>query len=135
MTMIRLCGLLVLTLSFMTGCAVDHPSPQDVKAFIPDRSTEVIAGGTERATVRSVLGTPHLSSAYWRFDLFRVDTEQTDILFAMTPWPIPFARLKGQLQRDTLVACDAKGLPTTGKSLCLTDQNPTRRSSRLACSG
>jgi hypothetical protein len=55
------------------------------------------------------LGAPQITSTYWGFDLFRADTEQTDVVFAVTPWPIPFARVKDQLQRYTLVTYDAKG--------------------------
>lgn len=101
--------MLALILSLVTGCAVDYVSPEDPKTFIPDRSSEVTVGQMERAAVRSVLGAPQLSSAYWGFDLFRADTEQTDVVFALTPWPIPFARITDQLQRYTLVAYDTNG--------------------------
>jgi len=63
----------------------------------------------ERTEVRSVLGIPRLSSKYWRFDLFRFDTEQTEVVFAVTPWPIPFAQVKDELHRYTLVSYDDKG--------------------------
>jgi len=101
--------VLVLGLSLLTGCAVSHLSPEDPKTFIPDRSSEVTVGQMERAAVRSVLGAPQLSSAYWGFDLFRADTEQAEVVFAVTPWPIPFARFTDQLQRYTLVAYDPSG--------------------------
>jgi len=107
--MIKRYNMLVLSLCLLTGCAVSHLSPEDPKISIPDRSSEVIVGQMERATVRSVLGVPQVSSAYWGFDLFRADTEQTEVMFAITPWPIPFARIKDQLQRYTLVSYDAKG--------------------------
>jgi hypothetical protein len=63
----------------------------------------------DRAAVRAVLGDQRLSSDYWGFDLFRADTEQSATLFAITPWPVPFARITDQLQRFTLVAYDADG--------------------------
>jgi len=108
--MFKRCGFLVLTLLLTTGCAIDYISPKDPEIFIPDRSAEVVVGLTERAAVRGVLGAPQLSSAYWGFDLFRINTEQTNVLVALTPWPIPFAREKDQLHRYTLVTYDAKGL-------------------------
>ena len=107
--MITRCAVLVLTLWLVSGCAVDVVSPKDPIIFIPDRSTEITVGQMGRAAVRSVLGTPQISSTYWGFDLFRADTEQTNVVVAVTPLPIPFAREKDQLRRYTLVAYDAKG--------------------------
>jgi hypothetical protein len=98
---------LVLGLSLMTGCAIEQVSPEDPKRLIPDRSPEIAVGRMDRAAVRGVLGAPRLSSAYWGFDLFRADTEQSEVAYAVTPWPIPFARITDQLQRFTLVAYDA----------------------------
>lgn len=104
------CGALVLTLLLVSGCAMDVVSPNDPYTFIPDRTSEVIVGQMERAAVSGVLGTPSISSTYWGFDLFSSDTEQADIVFAVTPWPIPFVRFKDRLQRYTLVAYDPNGL-------------------------
>ena len=109
LTMIKRCGVLALTLSLVAGCAMGIVSPKDPKTIIPDRSTEVIVGRMERTEVRSLLGAPQLTSTYWGFDLFRADTEQTDVVLAVTPWPIPLARLKDQLHRYMLVTYDAKG--------------------------
>jgi len=108
--MVLRCAVLMLTLLLVSGCAVDVVSPNDPISLIPDRSSEIAVGQMGRAAVHGVLGAPQLSSAYWGFDLFRVDTEQTNVVVAVTPWPIPFARIKDQLQRYTLVAYDAKGL-------------------------
>ena len=106
------CVLLVLALSLLTGCAASYKSHWDPKTSIPDHSPEIAVGVMDRAAVRSVLGSPLLSSAYWGFDLFRADTEQTEVVFAVTPFPVPFARLKDRLQRYTLVAYDADGRPS-----------------------
>ena len=76
LTMIKRYVVLVLSLSLLTGCAASHILPEDPETFIPDRSSEVTVGQMERAAVRSVLGVPQFSSAYWGFDLFRTDTEQ-----------------------------------------------------------
>lgn len=91
----------------MTGCAASHVSPEDPTRLTPDRSSEVKLGQMDRAGVRSALGTPVLSSVYWGFDLFRTDTEQTESVFAVTPLPVPFARITDQIQRYTLVAYDS----------------------------
>jgi hypothetical protein len=108
--MIKWYVVLALGLSMLTGCALSYKSPSDPMTLIPDRSSEVTIGQMDRAAVRGVLGAPRLSSAYWGFDLFRVDTEQTEVVFAVTPWPIPFARFTDQLQRYTLVAYDKNNL-------------------------
>ena len=101
--------IMLLGLSFLTCCAVPYRSPEDPKAFIPDRSSEVKVGQMDRDAVRNVLGAPQLSNTYWGFDLFRADTEESEVMFAVTPCPIPFARITDLLQRYTLVAYDANG--------------------------
>jgi len=102
-------GVVVLTLSLVAGCAVHHLSPQDPGTFLPDKASTVILGQMERPAVRGLLGAPQLSSVYWGFDLFCAQTEQTEVVFAVTPWPIPIGRFKDQLQRYTLVAYDTEG--------------------------
>lgn len=100
---------LALALLSMSGCAVSHLSPNDPIGLIPDRSSQIAVGQTDHTGVRGVLGTPQLSSAYWGFDLFRTETEQTETMYAVTPWPIPFARITDRLQRYTLVDYDEGG--------------------------
>ena len=99
---------MALGLCLLAGCAIEHVSPEDPKPFVPDRSSEIAVGRMDRPAVRGILGAPRLSSAYWGFDLFRTDTEQSQVVYAVTPWPIPFARFTDQLQRFTLVAYDAE---------------------------
>jgi hypothetical protein len=98
--------LLVASFSVLVGCAVDLVSSKDTKAFIPDQSPRVSVGQMGRTAVRAELGQPLRSSAYWGFDLFRTETEQSDTVIALTPWPIPFARIRDKLQRYTLVVYD-----------------------------
>ena len=109
LTMIKRYVVLGTGLSLLTGCAMSYISPDCPETLIPDYSSEVTVGQMERAAVRGVLGTPQFSSTYWGFDLFRADTEQAEVVFAVTPWPIPFARIKDQFHRYTLVAYDANG--------------------------
>jgi hypothetical protein len=109
-SIIRRCALCMCVL--LAACAVHHVSPEDPTGSIPDRSAQVVAGHTERTDVRRALGTPIISSTHWRFDLFRATTEQSEVVFAVTPWPVPFARLEDQLQRYTLVAYDAQSRAT-----------------------
>ncbi len=101
--------VLALGTFLMTGCAIEQVSPKDPTPAIPDRSSEIAVGRMHRAAVRGALGASRLSSDYWNFDLFRTDTEQSQMVYAVTPWPIPFARFTDQLQRFTLVAYDADG--------------------------
>lgn len=107
--MIGRCSVTVLILWLVSGCAVDVVSPKEPITAIPDHSSEIAVGQMERAAVRAVLGEPQFSSAYWEFDLFRAKTDQTDVVAAVTPWPIPFARIKDQLHRYTLVAYNITG--------------------------
>lgn len=102
-------GLLALGAALIAGCAIEHASPHDPGMAVPDRSAEVALGRMDREAVRAVLGSQRLSSDYWGFDLFRADTDQTVTVYAVTPWPIPFARLTDQIQRFTLVAYGADG--------------------------
>jgi len=94
------------------GCATHYVSPKDPAALIPDRSAEVLVDRMERPAVRHLLGEPCLSSTYWGFDMFRADAEQAEVLIALTPWPIPFARFKDRLHRYTLVTYDDNGRST-----------------------
>lgn len=96
----------------LSACAAHHVSPADPGSQLPDRSAP-LAAGAERAEVRRVLGPPIQSSAYWRFDLFRATTSQSEVVFAVTPWPVPFARLEDDIHRYTLVAYDARGVATS----------------------
>ncbi len=98
---------LALNLALMTGCATDVISPENPLLLIPDRSLQVKVGAMGRGEVRQALGEPRFSSSYWRFDLFRADTEQSSVVVAVTPWPVPFAKITDQLQRYTLVSYDA----------------------------
>ena len=102
-------ALATLGTALIAGCAIEHVSPKDPAAAIPDRSAEIALGKMDREAVRAALGSQRLSSSYWGFDLFRADTEQTQTVYAVTPWPIPFARFTDQLQRFTLVAYGADG--------------------------
>jgi len=94
----------------LSACAGSYRSPGDPDELVPDRSGEITLGQAQRAAVRQSLGEPLFASRYWQFDLFRASAEQTEVAFALTPWPVPFARFKDQLLRYTLVTYDADGL-------------------------
>ena len=108
--MIRCFAVLALPAWLVAGCSIDFVSPGDPKIFLPDRSTEVAIGQMDRRAVRSVLGAPLVSSAYWGFDLFRTDADQTVVSFpvVLVPSPIP-VMLEDRLQRYTLVAYGTNG--------------------------
>lgn len=99
----------LLLLAFLAGCAVDSVTPDVPFAALPDQTAGLKIGQSNRGTSRGQLGEPRWSSVYWRFDLFRADAEQSNVVLAITPWPVPFARIKDQLHRYTLVAYDAEG--------------------------
>jgi hypothetical protein len=107
-TLARRCAASLALL--LAGCAVHHVSPDDPAAQVPDRSPQIALGTTARPDVRHALGAPLLASTYWGFDLFRASTEQSEVAFAITPWPVPFARLEDEIQRYTLVAYDDRGV-------------------------
>ncbi len=69
-------------------------------------SAKIRPGKTDRETVHDELGKPVYSSRYWRFDLFREEASQSKTVFAITPWPVPFAHLSDGLLRYTLVTYD-----------------------------
>ena len=105
--MIKRYAVFVLSLFLLTGCALGGAlSPNDMETRTPDRSSEITVGQMERASVRSVLGAPHLSSAYWGFDLFREDAKKTQPVITFVPWPIPIGWETSKWQRYTLVAYD-----------------------------
>jgi hypothetical protein len=106
----------LLALSLLSACAVEVIDPTDPAALIPDRLPSIPLGEADRAAVRAVLGDPALASAYWRFDLFRADTEQTSVPVALTPWPVPFAHLTDALYRYTLVVYEPEGRARAGAS-------------------
>ncbi|QSX32643.1 hypothetical protein JYB87_12890 [Shewanella avicenniae] len=91
----------------LIGCAADSVSPLNPSKFIPDKSTGIFVGKMDEEAVHKVLGTPHLANAYWGFELFIAEIEQTDVLYAVTPWPVPIAHLTDKLQRYTLVTYDS----------------------------
>lgn len=100
----------------LNACAMHYVEPEDPGALIPDRSVQITPGQMDRAGVRHTLGTPVISSAYWRFDLFRMTIEPSEVPLAVTPWPLPFAPWKDQVQRYTLVAHDRDPLFTCSSS-------------------
>jgi hypothetical protein len=110
--MMRKYSIFISIIVLLGGCAVPHISPEAPEIFIPDRSSEVIINKMDRTEVRTILGTPQLYSKYWGFDLFRSDTEQTEIVIAVTPWPIPFAQITDHLHRYTLVTYDVNAHTT-----------------------
>lgn len=102
-------SLAAVVLILQAGCAVEYVSPENPYNDIPDRSSEINTERVTRGDVRAALGEPILSSRYWRFDLFRATTEQSNVPIALTPWPIPIARITDKLHRYTLISFDPGG--------------------------
>lgn len=93
----------------LCSCAVEMVEPRDPLAALPDRSTEVQVGVTDRAGVHDAMGAPLFTGSDPSFDLFREPTSQTIVPVALTPWPVPFGRMRDELLRYTLVAYDPAG--------------------------
>jgi len=94
--------------TMLTGCALEHTSPESkALAAIPDKSAGILKARTSRDAARAKLGKPLYASDDWRFDLFQAEASQSQTVYAITPWPIPFAHLTDDLRRYTLVTYDA----------------------------
>ena len=55
-----------------SGCAEVTIHESGVKQSLPQKASLLIAGETDRARVRQLLGEPLLASDGWRFDVFRI---------------------------------------------------------------
>lgn len=94
--------------AWLAACApLGVVSPVDPQAELPDRTAHLTPGQTPRSQVRAVMGEPLVHSPAWGFELYRAEAEQHQTLIAVTPWPVPFARVADHLQRYTLVTYDA----------------------------
>jgi hypothetical protein len=87
----------------LVGCAGSYISKDPIED-LTDKSGSIIIGQMNYNAVHSTLGDPFFASRYWRIDVFRDSSSQVEIPFAITPWPVPFARLKDDIYRYTLVA-------------------------------
>ena len=108
--MFRLISILALVslVTMFTGCAFEHTSLESkALASIPDKSSKILVGKASREAVHGELRKPLYSSKYWGFDLFRDEASQSQTVYAITPWPIPFAHLTDDLRRYTLITYDA----------------------------
>jgi hypothetical protein len=90
----------------LAACAIGIEWPPDPTVSIPDRTSEIIVGKTDRATARKILGEPRLSSYFLRMELYRSQTSQGQTMVAITPWPVPFAHITDEVERYTLVVFD-----------------------------
>ena len=104
-------GVALLLGTFVLGSCVsiDIVNPKAPQAALPDRAAGIRPGQDDRTAVRGLLGTPLFASVPLRFDLFREGATQTLVPVVLTPWPVPFGRMKDELLRYTLVAYDDAG--------------------------
>ncbi len=103
-------GTLLFSALLLASCAsIDIVNPEEPWATMPDRSSAIHPGQTDRVAVRGLLGEPLLASDRLRFDLFREGTTQTMVPIVLTPLPVPFGRMKDELLRYTLVTYDGAG--------------------------
>jgi len=64
----------------LRGRRSDQPLPEN----LGEQTAPIVAGKSDRAPVRSLLGQPWLSSDHWRFDLFRSTDRSSAIVFLVT---------------------------------------------------
>ena len=102
-------GLLFATLLISSCASIDIVDPEEPLAAVPDRSSGIHLGQTDRAAVRGLLGEPLFASDRLRFDLFREGTTQSMVPVVLTPWPVPFGYMTDELLRYTLVTYDGAG--------------------------
>jgi hypothetical protein len=102
-------GLLLATLMLASCASIDVVNPKAPLDSLPDRAAAIRPGLDDRSAVRGLLGTPLFASSRLRFDLFREGTTQTLVPVVLTPWPVPFGRMKDELLRYTLVTYDDAG--------------------------
>ena len=93
----------IFSFAGLAGCAGSYIS-KDPTENLTDKSGSILTGQMDYAAVRNTLGNPLISSRYWGIDVFRDSGSQTEIPVAITPWPIPFARIKDDIYRYTLVS-------------------------------
>ena len=87
----------------LAGCA--YVSKHNIDD-LPDKSGNILPGHMNYTSVHNTLGIPLISSRYWRIEIYRDNSLQTELPIAITPWPIPFARFKDDIYRYTLVSYD-----------------------------
>lgn len=93
----------------IAGCAVSHLSDDKPFEQVPDRSSAIRPGASDRAATQALLGAPLLGSAWWGFELYVAKSRQTETVFAVTPWPVPFAHVEDEILRYTLVSFGRDG--------------------------
>lgn len=106
-------GLLALVLA---GCAVEWHRPAEPARALPDRAGALQPAPETREAMRALLGAPYLDGGDLGFDLFREEIDQVTVPVAITPLPVPFARLVDTVRRYTLVQYDAQGRITARAS-------------------
>jgi hypothetical protein len=87
------------------ACGIAPIQESKVEATLPAQSAPIVVGQTDRAAVRSLLGTPWVTSGYWGFDLFRLSDRERELIVVFVPLWVSSA----DVNLYVLVAYDASG--------------------------
>lgn len=90
------------------GCAYVSPFPI---GELPDRSEAVAVRRMNGEAVHGTLGKPRIESRRWGVEVYRDDASQVEVPIALV---IPFARIRDDIYRYTLVAYGKDGFADPG---------------------
>jgi hypothetical protein len=96
----------VMTGVMLGGCIGFPVHVSSVRNDLPSMTAPIVAGETDRATVRSRLGEPLIWSEHWRFDAFRITERNVGVIVFGGGIPVPvWDKEEGYI----LVAYDQEG--------------------------
>jgi len=79
----------VMTGVMLGGCIGFPVHVSSVRNDLPSMTAPIVAGETDRATVRSRLGEPLIRSEHWRFDAFRITERNVGVIVFGGGIPVP----------------------------------------------
>jgi hypothetical protein len=79
----------VMTGVMLGGCIGFPVHVSSVRNDLPSMTAPIVAGETDRATVRSRLGEPLIWSEHWRFDAFRITERNVGVIVFGGGIPVP----------------------------------------------
>ena len=79
----------VMTGVMLGGCIGFPVHVSSVSNDLPSMTAPIVAGETDRATVRSRLGEPLIRSEHWRFDAFRITERNVGVIVFGGGIPVP----------------------------------------------
>ena len=106
----RACTVGALAALALGGCGgVAIPvSRSTVETDLPEKTSPINVGKSDRESVRALLGQPWIDSDYWGFDLFRLTGRDAAVGLLWVVVPVPFANVD-TTTAYVLVTYDAEG--------------------------